>query len=111
MTLTKIHKNTCVGLAAFLGLFLSMKANSQTTQLTLKQSIELALASNGTLRSDSLGVTEAVYKNKETAGQFLPQVNQTSTSEYNIALPSQMVPGSMIGQPSKDLGVCLHGQK
>jgi outer membrane protein TolC len=104
MTYTKInYKKRCLGVAVFIGLFLSVKTNAQTTQLTLKQSIELALASNGTLRSDSLGVTEAVYKNKETAGQFLPQVTQSSSSEYNLALPSMMVPGNMIGQPSKDL--------
>src|SRR5919202_336672 len=76
---------------------------AQSKPLNLKAAIELALNNNRSLKADSLGITETLYKNKELAGWFLPQVNYASGVESNLAIPSQMVPGSMVGQPSKEL--------
>jgi outer membrane protein len=78
-------------------------ASAQEKPLSLKQAIEMALINNRTLQADSLGIAEIVYKNKELAGSFLPQVNYANGIQANPAIASQMVPGSMINQPSKDL--------
>jgi outer membrane protein len=75
----------------------------QQPPLTLKAAIQQALGSNRTLRADSLGITATSWQNKELAGAFLPQVNYSSNIGYNLAIASQMVPGAMVNQPSKDL--------
>jgi outer membrane protein TolC len=72
------------------------------TSMNLKQAIDLALANNSSLRSDSLEISVTQSKNKELAGQMLPQVTYIGGTEYNPAIASQMVPGSLAGQPNKD---------
>ena len=71
--------------------------------LTLKAAIQQALGTNRTLRADSLGIAATGWQNKELAGGFLPQVNYSSNIGYNLAIAKQMVPGSMVNQPGKDL--------
>lgn len=70
--------------------------------MNLKQAINLALTNNASLRSDSLEIAVTQSKNKELAGQMLPQVTYSSGGEYNPVIASQMVPGSFMGQPNKD---------
>src|SRR5215471_4270624 len=45
----------------------------------------------------------AAFKNKETAGYYLPQVNMSSRMDYAPVIGSQMLPGTIVGQPAKDL--------
>lgn len=75
---------------------------AQSTSITIKSAIDIALANNYALRADSLNIQVAGYKNKQTAGGYLPQVNYGSKFNYNPAIPSQMLPGTIAGQPSKD---------
>jgi len=75
---------------------------SQSKPLNIKQAIDIALANNYGLQSDSLNMQITDYKNKETAGYYLPQANVKSSMEYNAALPKQMLPGEIAGQPAKD---------
>lgn len=75
---------------------------AQSTPITIKEAIDIALANNYALRADSLNILVAGYKNKHLAGQYLPQVNYGSKLNYNPAIPSQMLPGTIAGQPSKD---------
>ena len=70
--------------------------------MNLKQAVNLALTNNASLRSDSLEIAVTQSKNKELAGQMLPQVTYSSGGEYNPVIASQMVPGSFMGQPNKD---------
>ena len=70
--------------------------------MNLRQAIDLALSNNPTLRSDSLEIAVTQSKNKELAGQMLPQVTYNGGTEFNPAIASQMVPGSLVGQPNKD---------
>lgn len=75
---------------------------AQTTPITIKSAIDIALANNYALRADSLNLLVAGYKNKQLAGLYLPQVNYGNKTNYNPAIPSQMLPGNIVGQPSKD---------
>ena len=72
------------------------------TPMNLKQAIEIALDNNSSLRSDSLEISVTQSRNKELAGQMLPQVTYNGGTEYNLAIASQLVPGSLAGQPNKD---------
>jgi outer membrane protein TolC len=69
----------------------------------MKQAIDIALSNNHSLRADSLNQLIAAFKNKETAGYYLPQVNMSSRMDYAPIIGSQMLPGTMLGQPAKDL--------
>jgi outer membrane protein len=84
-------------------LVVTKTASAQERPLSLKQAVELALINNRTLQADSLGIAEAIYKNKELAGSFLPQINYSNGFQASPAIASQMVPGSMLNQPSKEL--------
>ncbi|HEX6426025.1 MAG TPA: TolC family protein [Niastella sp.] len=78
-------------------------AKSQTSSITIKSAIDMALANNYTLKADSLNNQIAGYRTRIARADFLPQVNFSSRAEYNPALPSQMLPGNIVGQPDKDL--------
>lgn len=80
-----------------------MEADSQTQPLSMKAAIETAIASNYTLKADSMDLLVTDYQNKINKADFLPQVSYSGKTEYNISLPAQMVPGNMVGQPDKDL--------
>lgn len=84
-------------------LFAPRTAPAQTAPLSIKRAIDIALTNNRSLRSDSMNISITDSRNKELAGRYLPQVNYSSQTEYNPAIPSQMLPGSMLGQPSKEL--------
>src|SRR5689334_22047083 len=84
-------------------LLITSSASAQSTPLNMKESIDIALSNNYSLRADSLNMLIAAIKNKETAGYYLPQVNMSSRMDYAPVVGSQMLPGNMLGQPSKDL--------
>lgn len=82
---------------------LSVMVKAQSQAVSVREAIEIALANNYSLRADSLDIIITGYKNKELAGRYLPQANLSSRTNYNIAIPNQFLPGSMVGQPAKDL--------
>ena len=92
----------------FAGLLFSLsalKVKAQQEPLNIKQAIDIALAENRSLRSDSFNIAVAGSKTKEVAGLLLPQVNYSNVTEYNPAIAKQLLPGSMVGQPGKDIPV------
>lgn len=86
-------------------------AAAQDAPLNIKQSIDMAFANNRSLRADSINISIAESRNRETAALYRPQMNYSSSNEYNPAIPSQMLPGSMVGQPSKELVPVEFGSK
>lgn len=88
--------------AALLFCLPATKVKAQTGPLNIKQAIDIALASNRSLRSDSFNIAVTGSKSKEVAGLYLPQVNYNNVAEYNPSVPSQLLPGSVVGQPTKD---------
>jgi outer membrane protein TolC len=76
--------------------------NAQTGSVNIKQAIDIALGNNYGLWADSLNMTVTKYQNKQLSGSYLPQVSYSSKINYNMAIPSQMLPGAVAGQPSKD---------
>jgi len=92
-------------------LFASRTTSAQAEPLTIKKAIDIALTNNRSFRSDSLSISVTDSRNKELAGAYRPQVSYSSVTEYNPAIPSQMLPGSIAGQPSKDLVPVQFGTK
>lgn len=79
--------------------------------VNIKEAIDIALANNYGLRADSLDITATAFKNKQLLGAYLPQVNYSSAMNYNMAIPSQMLPGAIAGQPGKDYVPVQFGTK
>ncbi|KAA2241498.1 TolC family protein [Chitinophaga agrisoli] len=81
---------------------LSIQARSQSTNITIRTAIELALANNPSLKADSLNRQIAAHQVGIAKAALLPQVNFNSKAEYNPAIATQMLPGAIAGQPSKE---------
>jgi outer membrane protein len=82
---------------------LSAQETSAAPQpVSIKQAINIALANNYGLRADSLNIVSTAFKNDEVKGAYLPQVNYSNKFNYNAAIPSQMLPGAVLGDPSKE---------
>jgi len=84
-------------------LLVAHRSIAQSEPLTIRSAIDIALANNRSLRSDSLNIQITDNKNKELAGLYRPQVNYKTGAEYNPAIGTQMLPGSIAGQPEKEL--------
>lgn len=97
-------KKTKTWFSCGLGLLMMVSnAKSQPVQVNLKQAIEMAFANNYSLKADSMNLVSAEYQQKVAKAALLPQANYKSDAAYNLAIPSQMLPGTIAGQPSKDL--------
>ena len=106
-TMTKLLKL----MIPVLYLLISHRSIAQQSPLNMKQAIELAIANNYSLKADSMNLLVSDYNNKVAKADFLPQVNYSSKTEYNAAIPSTMLPGSVAGQPGKDLVAVQFGTR
>jgi outer membrane protein TolC len=86
-------------------------AKSQPVSLNLKQAIEMAFANNNSLKADSMNLVSAGYQQQVAKASQLPQVSYATKTEYNLAIPSQMLPGSIVGEPSKEFVPVKFGTK
>src|SRR6478672_10887047 len=82
--------------------FISQVIHAQQGAVNIKQAINIALGNNYGLWADSLNMTVTKFQNKQLSGSYLPQASFNSKINYNMAIPSQMLPGAIAGQPSKD---------
>src|SRR5215813_880372 len=86
-------------------------ARAQSNQVNIRQAIDIAFGNNYGLWADSLNMTVTKYQNKQLSGSYLPQVSYSSQMNYNPAIPSQMLPGAIAGQPGKDYVPVQFGTK
>ncbi len=85
------------------GCLATVSSSAQQGPISLKQAIDLAFTNNRSLRADSLNLSITDSRNREIASQYKPHLKYYSTTEYNPAVPSQMLPGKVVGEPAKDL--------
>jgi len=64
--------------------------------------IEMASGNSYSLKADSMNMVTARYQKNVVKADKLPQINYAGKTEYNAAIPSQMLPGKIVGQPDKD---------
>ncbi len=100
MKQSKNHKKNLLAIIMFF--MLSIHAISQSSSLTIKRAIEIAVMNNNSLKADSMNLAVTDYQNKILKADFLPQINYSNKAEYNPAIASQMLPGYIVGQPGKD---------
>ena len=76
------------------------QASAQSTQrLSLKASLQKALANSREVQAQKLGRKATDYQVKEVISQGLPQVSAFGSFDNNMILPTQFLPGELAGQP------------
>ncbi len=73
----------------------------QSTNLNLQQAREYALQHNINVKNAALDVEKAKDKVWETTAIGLPQVSSSLSYNNNLDLPTQLLPGELIGQPGQ----------
>ncbi|GAA4437816.1 TolC family protein [Pontibacter saemangeumensis] len=104
-----IKKNVLVGLML---LFLSpaiaqqeQPTAGQINELTLQESIRYALTNNQQVKKAAYDEQISEQQIRETKSVGLPQVSATGGLDYFPALPTQILPGELAGQPGQDIPV------
>lgn len=99
----EMKKNIVSVLCAAIMLFLT-KSNSAQPQLpskemTLKETLQYSLEENTSIKKQNLAVIKSRFTTKEVISQGLPQINGYAQLKDNVELPTQMLPGEMMGKP------------
>ncbi len=74
-------------------------AMEESDSMTLDEMIVFALQNNPDIRNSQLDQISNDARIKEITSQGLPQINGTGSYANNYALPQQIIPGEIFGQP------------
>ncbi|WP_237586947.1 TolC family protein [Pontibacter russatus] len=77
----------------------------QIKQMTLQESIRYALDNNQEVKKAAYDEQIAKEQIRETKSVGLPQVSASGGLDYFPALPTQILPGELAGQPGQDIPV------
>lgn len=80
-------------------------AAAQIKELTLQESIRYALNNNQEVKKAAYDEQIAKQQIRETKSVGLPQVSASGGLDYFPALPTQILPGELAGQPGQDIPV------
>lgn len=88
----KNSKLSCYGITVFLLVVAITAASAQVKEITLKEAIAITLLEhpNSTIARNSASAAD--LKVKEARGALLPSVTLNATSDYNIKLPTTIIP-------------------
>ncbi|RDV13586.1 TolC family protein [Pontibacter diazotrophicus] len=85
--------------------FAQAPVTGQVKELTLQESIQYALSNNQDIKKASYDEQIAHQIIRETKSVGLPQVTASGGLDYFPALPTQILPGELAGQPGTDIPV------
>ncbi|WP_237144048.1 TolC family protein [Pontibacter pamirensis] len=85
--------------------FAQAPVTGQVKELTLQESIQYALSNNQDIKKASYDEQIARQVIRETKSVGLPQVTASGGLDYFPALPTQILPGELAGQPGTDIPV------
>lgn len=94
-----------IGLALLLMPPAFAQTQPEPIELTLQQAVVYALEHNEDVQKASYDELNAQYLIKEAKSNGLPQVNAFGKMDHYPALPTQMLPGEIIGQPGTTVPV------
>lgn len=77
---------------------LQVAAQDSIDNLSLKETIDMALEKNMEIVNADLERQKAAYKLKESRSQFYPQIEGYSLLNYYYAIPKMVIPGEIFGQ-------------
>lgn len=82
-----------------------LKGQNDYRLITLKECIIYAIDNSPQLEKGRLEVTKSQYRVKEIQNNRLPKLNLNLNAQYNIELPTQLVPGDFFGAPGERIGI------
>ncbi|MFD3001533.1 TolC family protein [Pontibacter toksunensis] len=85
--------------------FAQAPAAGPAKELTLQESIQYALSNNQDVKKATYDEQIAAQVIRETKSVGLPQVTASGGLDYFPALPTQILPGALAGQPGEDIPV------
>ena len=102
-----IKKHILAGVMALLlsPAFAQNQGDGRVKELTLQESIKYALSNNQDVKKASYDEQIASQVIRETKSVGLPQVSANGGLDYFPALPTQILPGALAGQPGEDIPV------
>ncbi|MDX5420608.1 MAG: TolC family protein [Hymenobacteraceae bacterium] len=102
-----IKKYILAGMMALLlsPAFAQVQSAGGVKELTLQESIQYALSNNQDVKKASYDEQIASQMIRETKSVGLPQVSANGGLDYFPALPTQILPGALAGQPGEDIPV------
>ncbi|WP_250431075.1 TolC family protein [Pontibacter ruber] len=99
-------KHLLVGLALFCMTPSFAQDQSQTAKpMTLQEAVTYALEHNEDVKKASYDEQIAQQVIRETKSNGLPQLNATGGVDYFPAIPTQILPGAIVGKPGTDVPV------
>lgn len=83
------------------------KINAQQTlhTLTLEKCIDYALRNNLKIRQAGLSQKESHYRISEVKSKILPQISGNGSVDRNLAIPTMILPGELVGAPGTKIPV------
>ncbi|UKJ09034.1 TolC family protein [Solitalea lacus] len=75
------------------------QVKAQSTDLSLKDCLNYALANNQKLASTKMNEESGRYKTEEIRAQALPQINANANFTDNIIKQQMVLPGELVGKP------------
>lgn len=84
--------------------------DQDNTTWSLHDCLQYALVNNSDIAKSQYDQHQARYQINEVKSSGLPQLSGFGNFDYNLELPTQILPGELIGQPGEDLAVQF-GQK
>jgi len=83
------------------------KINAQQTfhSLTLEGSIDYALRNNLKIRQADLEQKESQSRIREVKSKMLPQISGSGSVDRNLVIPTEMLPGELVGTPGVKIPV------
>ncbi|WP_439883314.1 TolC family protein [Pontibacter sp. MBLB2868] len=102
-----IKKQILIGLMVLLmkPVFAQEQDGSTVKELTLQESINYALEHNEDIKKATYDEMGSRYQINEAKSAGLPQVSATGTFDYYPNLPTQILPGAIVGKPGTDVPV------
>lgn len=95
----KIKEISLIVLVALLGSAGHVFSQTESPALTLKECISLAVENNTDVKKAAIDREIALEKVKEIKGSALPQVKGTGGIDVFPSIPTQLLPGEILGQP------------
>lgn len=88
-------------------LIFALTANAQVQTLTLKQAVTYALENKADAKKSRLEIENSEYQIQEIRSKALPQIAANGSLTYNPILQTNVLDGSMFGQPGQSVQVAF----
>ena len=81
-----------------------------TSELSLKKCVQLAVENNINVKTSRMESEKSEFKKEETRAALLPKINFAGGFTDNLALPTTVLPGEILGKPGTTIAAKMGSQ-